>query len=93
MKTMIGEVFGRLTVKRFYCFRTNTKGEREKLYECECSCEPGKMHVTTGQLLRAKKGGCKSCGCLRREMGLEKLKRGKAARARQAQERKAAASE
>jgi hypothetical protein len=93
MKTMIGEVFGRLTVKRFFCFRKGYNRGREKMFECECSCQPGKMHVTSERLLRAKKGGCKSCGCLRREMALEKLKRGKATQIRRAQERRMVAVE
>jgi hypothetical protein len=91
MKTILGEVFGRLTVKRFYAFRKGHNRGQEKLFECQCSC--GNLHVTTEQLLRAKKGGCKSCGCLRREMGLEKLKRGKETQMRRAQERKMVASE
>jgi hypothetical protein len=88
---MIGEVFGRLTVLRFYCLRKPENRGQEKLFECRCSC--GNLHVTTEQLLRAKKGGCKSCGCLRREMGLEKLKRGKATQIRRAQERKQQAAQ
>jgi hypothetical protein len=72
---MIGQVFGRLTVKRFYCFRTLCNGKKEKMYECECSCQEGRTHITTAKHLRVSQGGCKSCGCLRKEMALEKLKR------------------
>ena len=72
---MIGEIFGKLTVKRFYCFVTKASGKREKAWECECSCQDGRTHVVRQSSLIKTSGGTKSCGCLRRAMALEKLKR------------------
>lgn len=63
-----GKQFGRLTVLE----RTVSPNNKAR-WVCRCTC--GSKMVASGDLLR--NGTVKSCGCLRREMGVE---RGKASR-------------
>lgn len=58
LKDITGLTFGRLTVIRQA--EMDDKGQR--LWLCECSCEPGKTKEVRGSYLRA--GNVKSCGCL-----------------------------
>jgi hypothetical protein len=58
-ENLIGQTFGRLTVKEFAGAARN----RNSLWKCECQC--GKISVTEGRNL--KSGVSKSCGCLREE--------------------------
>jgi hypothetical protein len=58
---LTGKIFGKLTV-----IRKDPDSTPKKVYWfCECSC--GNLHRVYGAELR--NGGCKSCGCLKVEMG------------------------
>lgn len=60
---LIGENFGRLTVRSFVRANNGMPGR----WECECSCSAGKTVLrSTNQLQsRAKEGMVQSCGCCR----------------------------
>jgi hypothetical protein len=88
---MIGQVFGRLTVIAFSHFGENYGRGCLKWWLCKCEC--GNRHTASSQVLRRNKNGCKSCGCLRREMARTKLKKGHATLTRRAAERRMVAVE
>lgn len=63
-ENLLGKKFGRLTVIRDYGRSEN----RSVIWLCKCEC--GNTHkVSTGKL---KNGSVKSCGCLRRDMTVNK---------------------
>jgi hypothetical protein len=64
-----GKVFGRLTA-----LRAVGRDKRGLLWMCSCSC--GTQKVIPGITLR--RGGTRSCGCLRRLVGQRSLKHGHA---------------
>jgi len=61
---MVGEIFGRLTVREFAYVHRYSNGNKFKKYVCVCIC--GRRIVVAGSLLRA--GKTRSCGCLQREI-------------------------
>lgn len=61
--TMIGQVFGRLTVLHRTYNVTPVGGQIRPTYVCRCQC--GQESRAQGHLLRA--GKVKSCGCLKSE--------------------------
>jgi len=60
---LTGHVYGRLTVLSFY-------HRFEKRTKWKCICECGKLCIVRGDSLRD--GGIRSCGCLKKEMDIEK---------------------
>lgn len=63
-----GQIFGRLTVKG-----TEIDEHGKTLQICECSCGSGK--IVKGETYRLKNGSLNSCGCVRSEMGRERMTR------------------
>ena len=59
-KDISGQRFGRLVAKEYI----GKNKHRFALWSCACDC--GEMMVTTGYSLR--KGGTRSCGCLKSEI-------------------------
>ena len=69
----IGEIFGRLTVLADVPYDPNIKGRRVL---CRCSCgEEAKINLEA-----MKRGGVKSCGCLKAEISRERLVQARAVR-------------
>ena len=62
MRNEIGNTYGRLTV---IAFDHKRKGHIYYKCACECGC------VTVAEAGSLRKGRTKSCGCLRRELGVE----------------------
>lgn len=62
-----GQTFGRLTV----IWPVGITVERRALWLCVCSC--GKLAIVAGTSMR--RGGTSSCGCLRTEMNVIKIKK------------------
>jgi hypothetical protein len=60
---VIGEKYGRLTVKEKSVIYTSPKGKRFQKWKCECEC--GNIVDVTTSALRA--GHTLSCGCLQKE--------------------------
>ena len=60
----IGKRFGRLTITERVENKIYSNGVSEKTYKCLCDC--GNIKITTLQILR--RGECKSCGCLHRDL-------------------------
>lgn len=69
---LIGQRFGRLTVKSFAEYRYQPNGHKTAYWNCVCDCGETKI-VSSGSL---KNGATKSCGCLRKEMMRERQYRG-----------------
>lgn len=64
-KDLIGQKFGRLTVKRRVNDYVSPSGNRKSQWLCECNCEEhNQIVVTDGSL---KSGRTQSCGCLHKE--------------------------
>ena len=63
MRNEIGNVYGRLTVLEYDHMR---KGHIYYKCACECGC------VTVAEAGNLRKGKTASCGCLRRELGVQK---------------------
>ena len=61
-----GERFGRLVVLNF-----ETVKDKRSYWRCQCDC--GNYKTVRGDLLKYNK--VKSCGCLKKETGLEKAKK------------------
>lgn len=59
LKTLIGQKFGRLEVKKLI------KKENDNLIYYECQCDCGNKVIVTANNLRS--GNSQSCGCLRKE--------------------------
>ena len=74
---MVGRVIGRLTVLERAGSQQLYGDVSAALFLCRCRC--GSEVVLPGERLRRRKGP-RSCGCLRRELGLAKLERVRAAR-------------
>ena len=74
---MVGRVIGRLTVLERAGSQQLYGDMSAALFLCRCRC--GSEVVLPGERLRRRKGP-RSCGCLRRELGLAKLERVRAAR-------------
>lgn len=66
-KDLTGQVFGRLTVLKQAGHAVQPSGLKRLLYLCKCSC--GNTVTVRGNQLRA--GHTKSCGCLKREHGVQ----------------------
>lgn len=62
-----GQTFGRLTVRAMVA--SNSAGQ--SIWACQCAC--GELLSVAATHLR--RGAVKSCGCLRRELGIERLLR------------------
>ena len=62
MRNEIGNTYGRLTV---IAFDHKRKGHIYYKCACECGC------VTVAEAYSLRKGRTKSCGCLRRELGVK----------------------
>ena len=76
---MVGRVIGRLTVLERAGSQQLYGDVSAALFLCRCRC--GSEVVLPGERLRRRKGP-RSCGCLRRELGLAKLERVRAERPR-----------
>jgi hypothetical protein len=74
---MVGRVIGRLTVLERAGSEQLYGDMSAALWRCRCRC--GNEVVLPGERLR-RRNGPRSCGCLRRELGLAKLERARAAR-------------
>ena len=74
---MVGRVVGRLTVLERAGSQQLYGDMSAALWRCRCRC--GSEVVLPGERLR-RRNGPRSCGCLRRELGLAKLERVRAAR-------------
>lgn len=61
---LVGKIFGRLTVKRFY----KVNKWNQSVWECECSCSKV-TYVQGGELTS---GDTKSCGCYKSELTTER---------------------
>lgn len=69
-KIKVGDVFTRLTVvKQIPRNLYDTRNVKRTLFECMCSCGTTKI-VDAGNL----KKGVKSCGCLKKELAIQKGK-------------------
>ena len=66
-----GQVFGRLTVLEESAPPTEYTAYKGRWYRCRCQC--GNTVVVRRDALVS--GNTKSCGCLRRDVGLERFKR------------------
>jgi len=64
--TMIGNIFGRLTVLS----ESGRSNDKQKVYLCQCECG-NKTTVISGNL---KKGNSQSCGCSRRKTCSARMK-------------------
>ena len=64
---LIGQTFGRLTVLKQAGHLVEPSGQKKLLYLCKCSCG-NKVTVRANNL---KTGRTKSCGCLKREHGMQ----------------------
>lgn len=60
---LTGNVYGRLTVIKYFGYSITPKGKRRNKWECLCSC--GNVAVVGGSDLR--KGHTLSCGCYQKE--------------------------
>lgn len=67
-RNLVGEKFGRLTVKDF----SDSDGHESERARWLCLCECGQTVIVTGKRLRS--GNTKSCGCLRAESGRLRVK-------------------
>ena len=76
--------FGRLKIIAYLGFSATAFSEPQDVWKLKCSC--GEVIIRGARNLATKQ--IKSCGCLRREMGLAKLKKGKATQSRLARERR-----
>jgi hypothetical protein len=74
---MVGRVIGRLTVLERAGSQQLYGDMSAALFLCRCRC--GNEVVLPGERLR-RRTGPRSCGCLRREVGLAKLERVRVAR-------------
>lgn len=63
---LTNQTFGRLTA--IETLHKNKRGQW--LWSCKCEC--GNPHVALG--IELKRGGTKSCGCLRKEASRERMK-------------------
>jgi hypothetical protein len=80
----VGDRFGKLEVRACLGVSATVYSSKQTIWKCRCDC--GEIIIRGGHLLA--KGCVKSCGCLRREMGLAKLKKGHETRSRCARERR-----
>ncbi|MES2382382.1 MAG: hypothetical protein V4538_15150 [Bacteroidota bacterium] len=69
-KKMIGNKYGRLVVIE-YAGSLPSKHRKHGVPYIKCKCDCG--NIVTKCVFRVWNGDCKSCGCLQREMGVEKL--------------------
>lgn len=70
---LTGRVFGRLTVLEQVEDKVYASGIRYAQWRCRCSCQDKTIIVTTGYCL--SQGHTESCGCLRKERQLKRLKK------------------
>ena len=83
----VPKVGSRLTPLEWLGYTYNRDGTRgAQLWLCECTCGE-KIETVRNRIV---KGFTMSCGCLRREMGIEKMKVARAARTKKKLEREAA---
>lgn len=68
MKDLTGQRFGRLTVMNYTGTYLSPKGSKKAKWLCKCDC--GKEIIVIGNNLR--KGKTKSCGCLQREITINR---------------------
>lgn len=66
-KDLTGQTFGRLTVLKQAGHSVEPSGQKKLLYLCECSCGA----VVTVRANSLREGRTKSCGCLKREHGIQ----------------------
>lgn len=68
-ESLVGQVFGRLTVLEQVEDYVTPNGQHYARWFCECACpEHNRVYVTGSDL---KKGNVKSCGCLRLELTVQ----------------------
>ena len=63
---MTNQIFGRLRVLEQAEDYIDKNGRHFAQWKCECSCEPGKIVIKRGDLL--KNGHTQSCGCIHKEI-------------------------
>lgn len=68
---LTGREFGRLTVLELEGF----DGHRHAMWRCECSIDRGGCGAICVKRSNNLLNGTKSCGCLRRELGLAAIRR------------------
>lgn len=66
-KDLTGQTFGRLTVVKQAGYYVQPSGQKKLLYLCKCSCG----NTITVRADNLRKGHTKSCGCLKRERGIQ----------------------
>lgn len=66
-KDLTGQVFGRLTVLKQAGHSVEPSGAKKLHYLCECNCG----NTITVQADHLRRGHTKSCGCLKREHGVQ----------------------
>ena len=68
IEDLTGKRFGRLTVMYQNGFKYKPSGQRNVLWHCKCDC--GNEKDIPANTLR--NGSSKSCGCLNRELAIER---------------------
>lgn len=75
-ENLTGKIFGRLTVlKQVEDKISPTNGNKVSRWLCQCSCKGGTVIIANG--IDLKQGRTKSCGCLKKEAGLQFKKENK----------------
>ena len=63
---LVGLKYGMLTVLRFGSIQQQGVQRPRNVFMWMCKCECGNIQIVNAAHLRRRKGGIKSCGCLRR---------------------------